>query len=195
MAAQIISGLLKNKKKVLSITESNVKDYINKLKSITFDFSSEFIANQLAVLPLHVYGKKWSKKNTKNILPFLTECINNTQGRCDCVVIDSLSLLTIYSSIDHILDFFIRCNHLISSGMTIIITIHEDDIPLEISKSVKGMADVFLKLKSTLIGTKAVKTVEIVKLLGAHSPPENEFAFEVDMTFGIKIVPISIASA
>jgi len=187
--------MLKNKKKVLCITESNVKDYIDKLKSITFDFSSEFISNQLTVLPLHVYGRTWSKKNAKNLLPFLTECINNTQGRCDCVVIDSLSLLTIYSSSDHILDFFIRCKHLISNGMTIVITIHKNDIPSEISESVKGMSDVFLKLNSTLIGSKPVKTVDIIKLLGAHSPPESGFAFEVDMTFGIKIVPISLASA
>ena len=187
--------MIKNNKKVLCITESNVKDYIDKLKTITFDFSSDFLANRLAVLPIHVYGKKWSKKNSKNLLPMLIECINNTQDRCDCVVVDSLSLLTIYSSSDQILDFFTRCKHLISHGMTIIVTIHENDIPKEISKSIKGMSDIFLKLESTLIGSKPVKSVNIVKLLGANSPPENGFAFEVDMIFGIKIVPISLASA
>jgi flagellar protein FlaH len=60
---------------------------------------------------------------------------------------------------------------------------------------VKGGVDVYLKLGSTNIGGKDVKTLKIVKLIGSKENTDSGFAFEVDMTFGIKIVPISMANA
>ena len=35
----------------------------------------------------------------------------------------------------------------------------------------------------------------VVKLIGSKDAAESGFAFEVDMIFGIKIVPISMANA
>jgi flagellar protein FlaH len=37
--------------------------------------------------------------------------------------------------------------------------------------------------------------MKIVKLIGADIKPESNFAFEVDQSFGIKVVPISTANA
>jgi len=54
---------------------------------------------------------------------------------------------------------------------------------------------VYLKLGVTSIGGTDVKTMKIVKLIGGEIKPESNFAFEVDQSFGIKIVPISTANA
>ena len=52
-----------------------------------------------------------------------------------------------------------------------------------------------MKLGMTTIGGNDVKTMKIVKLIGADEKGESNFAFEVDQTFGIKVVPISTANA
>jgi len=194
ICALLINGLLKANKKVLCITDNTVREYIDKMKSITYDFSKPFIENRLSILPLHVYGRTWSKNQSGFLLPALMECIQNSIDSCDCIVIDSLSLLTIYSDPGKILDFFTFCKHMVTNGMMIIVTIHPDDLPTHISRSVKGSSDVFLQLGFDSLGSKQINTVKIVKLLGAKSKPESNFAFEVDMIFGIKILPISMAN-
>jgi flagellar protein FlaH len=79
--------------------------------------------------------------------------------------------------------------------MTVIITLHPNDIPPDIAQRVTGSVDVYLQLGSKNIGGKDVKTCKIVKLIGAETTPESGFAFEVDQIFGIKVVPISMANA
>jgi flagellar protein FlaH len=111
------------------------------------------------------------------------------------VIIDSLSLLTVFSDATKILDFFTQCKYLVASGMTVIITLHPNDIPPDIAQRVTGSVDVYLQLGSKNIGGKDVKTCRIVKLIGAETTPESGFAFEVDQIFGIKVVPISMANA
>ena len=113
----------------------------------------------------------------------------------NAIVIDSLSLLTVFSDATKILDFFTQCKYLVASGMTVIITLHPNDIPPDIAQRVTGSVDVYLQLGSTNIGGKDVKTCKIVKLIGAETMPESGFAFEVDQIFGIKVVPIAMANA
>jgi flagellar protein FlaH len=79
--------------------------------------------------------------------------------------------------------------------MTVIITIHPNDIPPDIAQRVTGSVDVFLQLGATNIGGRDVKTCKIQKLIGAEVKPESGFAFEVDQVFGIKVVPIAMANA
>jgi len=83
---------------------------------------------------------------------------------------------------------------MVTNGMMIIVSIHPNDLPTNISRSVKGCSDVFLQLGFGSLGSKQINTVKIVKLVGAKSKPESNFAFEVDMTFGLKIVPIAMAN-
>jgi len=45
------------------------------------------------------------------------------------------------------------------------------------------------------VGDKEVKTLKAIKMLGAQDTPESGFAFEVDLIFGIKNVPVSMANA
>ena len=79
--------------------------------------------------------------------------------------------------------------------MSIILTIHPNDISSDIAQRVTGSVDVYLKLGLTSIGGIDVKRMKIVKVIGAEVKPESNFAFEVDQSFGIKIVPISTANA
>jgi len=195
MVALLMKGLLDNGKKVLCITENTVKEYIENMKAITFNFSHAFLQNRLSIMPLHVYGIKWSKDQSAYLLPVIGKYISNSFKETNVVVIDSLSLLTVFSDETKILDFFTQCKYLVAHGMTVIITIHPNDIPADIAQRVTGSVDVYLQMGSTNVGGKDVKTMKIVKLIGAAAAAESGFAFEVDQTFGIKIVPISTANA
>ncbi len=195
LTALFMKGLLKSNKNVMCITENTVKDYIENMKSITFNFSTPFLQNKLSIMPLHMYGVKWSKEQSSYLLPVISKYIGNSFKETKVVVIDSISLLTVFADASSILDFFTQCKYLVANGMSIIITCHPDDIPDNIAQRVKGSVDCFLQLGSTNIGGKDVKTLKIVKLIGSKDSSESNFAFEVDMVFGIKIVPISMANA
>ena len=195
LAAQFMKGFLQSGKKILCVTENTVKEYIENMKSITFNFSTAFLRNRLTIMPLHMYGVQWNKEQSAYLLPVVGKYIGNSFKEHNCVVIDSLSLLTVFSDASRILEFFTQCKYLVARGMSIIITIHPEDIPPDLRMRVKGGVDVYLKLGSTNIGGKDVKTLKIVKLIGAKENTDSGFAFEVDMTFGIKIVPISMANA
>lgn len=195
LAAQFMKGFLASDKRILCVTENTVKEYIENMKAITFNFSTAFLRNRLTIMPLHMYGVQWNKEQSSYLLPVVGKYIGNSFKEHNCVVIDSLSLLTMFSDASRILEFFTQCKYLVARGMSIVITIHPDDIPPDLRMRVKGGVDVYLKLGSTNIGGKDVKTLKIVKLIGAKENTESGFAFDVDMTFGIKIVPISMANA
>jgi flagellar protein FlaH len=195
ITAQFMKGLLDAKKNVLCITENTVKEYIENMKAITFNFSNAFLQNRLSIMPLHMYGVKWTKEQSSYLLPVIGKYIGNSFKDTNVVVIDSLSLLTVFADASKILDFFTQCKYLVANGMSVIITIHPDDIPADISQRVKGSVDCLLELGSTNIGGKDVKTLKVVKMIGSKDAVESGFAFEVDMIFGIKIVPISMANA
>jgi len=195
MVALFMNGLLESGRKVLCITENTVKEYIENMKAITYNFSHAFLQNKLTIMPLHVYGVKWNKEQAAYLLPVISKYISNSFKETNVVIIDSLSLLTVFADPAKILDFFTQCKYLVASGMTVILTTHPNDIPPDIAQRVTGSVDVYLQLGSTNIGGKDVKTCKIVKLIGADTTPESGFAFEVNQIFGIKIVPISMANA
>ena len=195
LAAQFIHGMLRSKMKVLCITENTVKDYIEKMKTITFNFTTPFLQNKLSILPLHVYGAVWSQKQSSFLLPVIGRYISSNSKNFDCVIIDSISLLTMFSDADNILDFITRCKHLISTGMTVILTMHKESVPEDIAMRLKSACDVYFSLSTANIGGRTVKVMNIIKLIGSTEAAESSFAFEIDNNFGIKIVPISTANA
>ena len=195
ICAQFMKGLLDAGKNVMCITENTVKEYIENMKAITFNFSNAFLQNRLTIMPLHMYGVKWTKEQSAFLLPVISKYIGNSFKETNVVVIDSLSLLTVFSDASKILDFFTQCKYLVANGMSVIITVHPDDIPADIAQRVKGSVDCLIQLGSTNVGGKDVKTFKVVKFIGSKDQADSGFAFEVDMIFGIKIVPISMANA
>ncbi|MFQ5476819.1 MAG: ATPase domain-containing protein [Nitrosopumilus sp.] len=195
ISAQIMSGLLAERKKLLCVIENTVKQHIQKMKSITFNFSKPFVRSQLIFVPMYVKDAKWSEENSEKILPAIKEFIMEKIDKVDGVIIDSISPMVLNSNNESILDFLSFCKQVVAKGKTVIITSHSSDFSKATNTSMIGTADVYLKLGTVVVGDKEVKTLKIIKLLGAKDAPEAGFAFEVDLIFGIKIVPVSMANA
>lgn len=195
ISAQIMHGLLTSKKNLLCVIENTVKEYILKMKSITFNFTRPFVRNQLIFVPIYVKNAKWSEKNSVKILSEIQEFILEKLDSVDGIIIDSISPMVICSNNESILNFLSFCKEIVAKGKTIIITSHPFDFSKSTNTAFVGTADVYLKLGTVVVGDKEVKTLKIIKLLGAADSPEAGFAYEVDMIFGIKIVPVSMANA
>ncbi|MCE9652488.1 MAG: ATPase [Nitrosarchaeum sp.] len=199
ISAQIMNGYLTartNKKyKLLCIIENTVTQYIQKMKSLTFNFSKPFVRNQLMFVPIFIKNAKWSEKNSEKILPAIKEFITRKLNLVDGIIIDSISPMVINSDNQSIMDFLSFCKEIVAKGKTVIITSHSSDFSKSANTALIGASDVYLKLGTIIVGSREVKTLKIVKLLGAKDTPESGFAFEVDLIFGIKIVPVSMANA
>ncbi len=196
LTAQFMKGLLDSRNKVLFITtESTIKEYITKMKMITYNFSRHFLRNNLLILAIQLDGITWSEKLSRYLLPVISKYMNMSSHKYNVAVIDSLSLLTMHSNQDVTMDFFTECKRLVSNGISIIITVHPHAISEEVGLRMRSTCDGYVRLSTANIAGKSVKLAEIVKLHGSSSQVSSQFSFDVDQTFGIKIVPISLANA
>jgi flagellar protein FlaH len=196
MAAQFMNGFLLSGRKILFITtESSTKDYIEKMKMITYDFRRAFLHNKLSILPVNIDGVSWSAVRSKQLLPVIGKYISINSKKFDVVVIDSLSALTMHADPSTTLDFFTKCKNFVSKGMTVIVTIHPKAVPEEVALRIRSTCEGYLKLTPTSIAGRSVKVMEVVKLIGSSSQVSSQFSFDIDQSFGIKIVPLSMANA
>ncbi len=194
LTAQYISGILKKGMKVLLFTDNGVKNYIEKMKIITYDFTRYFLSNQMRIMPMYAFGTSWSKDQSKMLLPIVGRYLGANSREYDCVIIDSLSLLCMYANTDTILNFFTRCKHLVSNGTSIIMTLHDSVIPQDISMQIKSACDGYIKLNGAKVAGRDVKVANVIKYAGSSLQVSSQFSFDVDTLFGIKIVPLSMAS-
>lgn len=195
LAAQMMIGLTSSKKRVMCVIENTVKQYLQKMKSITFNFTRAFVRNQILFVPIYITDAKWSEKNSERILTEIKTYMIKKADAYDVIILDSISPMVRNSSEESILNFLSFCKEIVGRGKTVIITSHFSDFSKAANTAIIGASDVYLKLGLMTVGDKEVKTLKAVKMLGAKDTPASGFAFEVDLIFGIKIVPVSMANA
>ena len=195
LSAQMMFGFTSSKKRVMCIIENTVKQYLQKMKAITFNFSRAFVRSQILFVPVYIKDAQWSEKNSERILTEIKAYMIKKADAYDVIIIDSISPMVLNSNEESILNFLSFCKETVGKGKTIIITSHFSDFSKAANTAIIGASDVYLKLGLMTVGDKEVKTLKAIKMLGAKDTPESGFAFEVDLIFGIKIVPVSMANA
>lgn len=196
MAAQFMKGILDSGRRVLFITtESSIREYIEKMKMITFDFRKSFIQNKLSILPVNVDGVVWSESLSAQLLPVIGTYMSINVKKYDVVIVDSLSALTMHASPNFTMDFFTKCKSFVSKGTAVILTTHPKALPEAVALRIRSTCDGYMRITPTTIAGRSVKVLEVVKLIGSSSQVSSQFSFDVDQSFGIKIVPLSMANA
>jgi archaeal flagellar protein FlaH len=196
VSAQFMRGILDSGRKVLFITtESSIKEYIEKMKMITYDFRKSFIQNKLSILPVNVDGVTWSEALSAQLLPVIGTYMSINVKKYDVAVIDSLSALTMHASPNSTMDFFTKCKSFVSKGMAVILTMHPKALPDAVALRIRSTCDGYMRITPTTIAGRSVKVLEVVKLIGSSSQVSSQFSFDVDQSFGIKIVPLAMANA
>ena len=168
VSAQFMRGILDSGRKVLFITtESSIKEYIEKMKMITYDFRKSFIQNKLSILPVNVDGVTWSEALSAQLLPVIGTYMSINVKKYDVAVIDSLSALTMHASPNSTMDFFTKCKSFVSKGMAVILTMHPKALPDAVALRIRSTCDGYMRITPTTIAGRSVKVLEVVKLIGS----------------------------
>lgn len=192
LTQQIVWGAMKQSLSVdLFTTENTAKTFITQMESMSLDISDYFAWGYLRVYPLHIQGIKWGKEEMDGMLQRVIDFIR--QSSAEVVVIDSLTMLTEYTTSDTVLTFFTNCKNLVDFGKTILITLHPYAFEEDTLVRIRSTCDAHLVMRKTLLGNKYVMLMEVVKVRGAHKTTGNIVSFEVHPGYGMKIIPVSMA--
>jgi flagellar protein FlaH len=196
LTQQFVYGALNQGLRVIVITtETTVKDYLEKMRSIKMDASLFFIKSRFKIFSSQILGVRWTRLTASKVLPILQEWILDKIGIYDVLAIDSLSHLAIYATPSQVMEFFNTIRNIRDKGKMVIITLHEGVLREDLATRARATCDGFFKLGTATVGGKTFKVLNIVKLQGAPMVFDPKISFDVDPAFGIKIVPIALAQA
>ncbi len=194
LALHIAYGALRVGLKVTYMTtEETVKGLLSQASRIGLDIDSFYMRGQLKIYPLYIEGVKWDKGSASRLLPLMAEYIKNTLKFWDVMVIDSFSVIASYASLTSTLNFVTKLKMIASRDKLLVLTVHSEALNENIMLRLRSICDGIIKLKYGEIGGVPVRIMEVVKLKRALGPVELVIAFDVDPSFGIKILPIALA--
>ncbi len=196
LVQQFIKGALdKGYRVVVVTTESTTRDYVVKSRNVGIDLTGHFLLGRLRIYSAQLPGARWVKRYASLLLPLLGSYMTVKQDTFDILVVDTLSHLAIYTTPSHVLDFFNRVRILAEKGKTVILTLHPGILREDLATRARAICDGYIKLSSAVVGGRAVKIMNIVKLRGAPTTFESTITYDVDPAFGIKLIPIALAKA
>jgi len=191
LTQHIVHSMLKAGLTVCVITsETTVKEYLEKMRSIKLDPFSYYIGGKLEIYPLHVEGGQWSKF-LSSLFFKVTRCfLELYKNRYDAVVIDSLSVLAMETPSHEFLTFITRMKNLVSDGKTIILTFHPKFLPENIIMKLKASSDVYLVLSNAEMAGVSIKLLKVVKLWGTVGERKDSVSLEINPFVGLRVLPL-----
>lgn len=193
---QITYGALKNGYHVRYITtENTVRSLIRQIESLNLNIKEYFIAGRLKITELHVEGISWNELISKRYLNMLLQVIK-LDDRDNVFVIDSLTYVATHAIRKHILEFFSRLRKIVDNAVkSVFITLHPHAFGEDLLIRLRSICDGHIIMDIKDLGGKTIRFIKINKLRGATKAVNISVSFEVDPTFGIKVIPFSQARA
>ncbi|MCE4604836.1 MAG: hypothetical protein F7B20_07745 [Aeropyrum sp.] len=179
---------------VAIVTESTITGYIKKAEAAGLSLTDYFTAGMLDVYSTQFEGSRWSRSSSTRLLDMVGRFLMESAPSYDVIAIDSLSHIAIYASPIRVLNFFNTVRILADKGKLVVVTLHESVLREDLTTRARATCDGYFKLSLASLAGKTVKVLKIVKLKGARSRFEPTITFDVDPSFGIKLVPIALAS-
>ncbi len=196
LCTQFTLGLLNTGKNVLYITtENNVRSLLEQARNISLDLTDFFLKGMLNIIPAHLENIRWNRRLVEAVVEALIYFIKRRSRKYDVFVIDSLSILASYFTIEVLHKILSEFKSIVKKGKMIIVTLHSSVIKEDAMKELAATADVYFRLSLAEVGGRSVKAMSIIKIRGAPSVAETLIAFDIDPAFGIKIVPVALAKA
>lgn len=172
-------------------TENTIKSFLKQMESLSYDVSDFYAWGYLKIYPIHLEGIEWDSVQMRQILNLLATHIKNIKE--EIVMIDSLTMFTIYSTEDDVLELLTKLKNLADNGKTILITLHQHAFKEDTLVRIRSACDSHLFLRKDQVGDRYVSVLEVSKIRGAKKTTGNIVSFEVQPGFGLKIIPISQA--
>jgi len=114
----------------------------------------------------------------------------------DMMVVDSLTTFVSHGVSDEAVAYFEECREICSDyGKTIMNISNSYAFDNSTLARLRSMCDAHLSLRVEEVGDKLVKIMEVSKIRGASKTTGNIITFDVEPNLGMRIIPISKASA
>ena len=188
LAQQMVWGSLHNKYKVVIFTtENTTKSLVTQMQSLGLD-----ILDQVLLGWLKIYYLQPSKTDLTSSLNCLLASMEHLKDY-RLVIVDSLTPIIAYTSLEDVLSYFDRCKDLCDHGRTVVNIAHSFAFNEEMLIRIRSMCDAHLRLGIEEVGEKLMKFLEVLKVRGADKGTGNILSFDVEPGIGMKILPLSKA--
>ena len=188
LSQQLMWGSLHNLHRVLLFTtENSIKSLVTQMQSLGLD-----ILDQLLMGWMKIYTLEATKTDPVTIFDTLLDTMKR-EDNFELFVVDSLTPLVAYSSLEDTLSYFERCRNICDQEKTIINISHSFAFNEEILIRIRSICDAHLRLSIEEVGDKLLKTLEVGKIRGADKGTGNIISFDVEPGIGMKILPLSKA--
>jgi len=192
LAQQMIWGSLYDKrhgkhKVVVFTTENTVKSLVTQMQSLGLDILDHVLLGWLKIYPLQP-----SKTELSSCFDILIDSMERLKDY-QLTIVDSLTPIIAYTSLEEALSYFERCKALCDGGKTVINIAHSFAFNDEILIRIRSMCDAHLKLGIEEVGDRLLKFMEVLKVKGADRGTGNIVSFDVEPGIGMKILPLSKA--
>ncbi|MEM2910151.1 MAG: ATPase domain-containing protein [Halobacteria archaeon] len=196
ISQQYVYGALQSGLRAYYVTtESGYRQLLRNMQDLSFDVKYYFFNGDLKIAELHVKELNWQSDLAKRFLDLIINLIKNNPT-FDVYVVDSLTYIATYASEEDILSFFTDVRNLVEeSSKVLIVTIHTHAFTQEMMLRIRSICDVHFLLSIKEIGDRMVRILQAPKIKGAIKSTSVILSFDVDTTFGIKVLPFSQARA
>jgi len=196
LVQQIVYGALKSGYRVLVVsTELGVRDYLNQSKMVSLDVRKWYLKGMLEIITPYSSRFKWSRGLIESLSDRLTTFLERFTQAFKVVAIDSITPFAADMREIELMNFFVGLRRVALRGKLVIATLHSDILSEKIVTKLVALADSYFRLGFAEIGGRSVRVINVVKLRGTPGVPESSIAFEVDPSFGVKVVPLALAKA
>ena len=193
VAQQMIWGSLHDGASVvLYTTENTVKSFIRQMASLALDVLDFVLLGRLRIVEV---SSGRSGLSAAEVLELLVISMRKDTG-ADMMVVDSLTTFVPHGVSDEAVAYFEDCREICSDyGKTIINISNSYAFDNSTLARLRSMCDAHLSLRVEEVGDKLVKILEVSKIRGASKTTGNIITFDVEPNLGMRIIPISKASA
>ncbi|MEX0762838.1 MAG: ATPase domain-containing protein [Dehalococcoidia bacterium] len=192
VSQQLIWGSLQAGLTVLLFTtENTTKSFLRQMSSLNLEIMDFLLLGRLRVYPITV-GR--SKLTPAQVFNTVVKTVKNGP-RVDLVIIDSLTTFVTRGSWEDTVAYFEECQALCSEARTIINVASTYAFDETTLARLRSMCDAHFTLRTEEVGDQLVKILEVAKVRGASKTTGNIITFDVEPDLGMKIIPISKASA
>lgn len=190
LAQQIMWGSLEGGFRVsLFTSENSVKSLVIQMQQIDFDTMDFVLLGKFKIYPVEL--SQLQSLAVATLVKALKEDYRRYQP--DILVVDSFTPAIANATDQQVLSFFEECKRLSARGVTIIVTLHNQDATPDLMSTLRSMCDAHLILTTEQDGQRLVKMLTVAKVRGASSVTGSVVGFEVEPGWGMRVIPISKA--
>lgn len=167
-------------------SESTAQGLFTQMSSIGLKVSKHFRENELNIYPL---PEPITVDNCRASMAALPQKIEGLPSKYEVIIVDAITNLAPYIRAQEVIDFFSSCRHLCDNGRAIIVVtrssaLHDENLLTRISPK----CDAHMWLHASMLGTKLVLAVEVVKANNVELSWDNLVQFQIEPGVGMQIV-------